>query len=94
MPKGKIGGLHSGIGHIMTEGSGYRFNVTMCNVNGTIKNGDMIEYEVKDGVVTVIYGRGYQKPKPTPKPVVKPKQKEDTSKNVVVDNREFLTEEK
>ena len=90
MPKGKIGGLHCGQGNVIAENSGYPFNVTMCNINGVVKNGDEVEFEVKDGVVTVIYGKGYQKPKP----VVKPKQKENPSNSIVVDNRDLLTEEK
>jgi len=98
MSKGKIGGLHGNTGQILSEGNVYNFNVNV--VDGVLKNHQEIEFELNDdGSVKVIYGTGATKP--TKAPVPKQKQKQNKKENItssspskLVDNRDFLTEEK
>lgn len=87
MPTGKIGGLHGGMGQLVSEGNFYYFD--MGTVEGLVQNGQEVNFELaSNGSVKVIYGDGAtQRPVKTPKQ----KQKEDTAK---ADNRELLTEEK
>ena len=95
MAKGTIAGLHNGTGCIITEEKKYDFNSNQ--VEGGIRNGAEVEFEFKNGVLTV-YGIGATKPTKAPEPKQKPKQKQNsTSKlvdNFTVDNRELLTEDK
>ena len=95
MAKGTIAGLHNGTGCIITEERKYDFNASQ--VEGGIRNGAEVEFEFKNGVLTV-YGIGATKPTKAPEPKQKPKQKQNsTSKlvdNFTVDNRELLTEDK
>tara|TARA_B100000029_G_scaffold241818_1_gene239138 strand:- start:1022 stop:1282 length:261 start_codon:yes stop_codon:yes gene_type:complete len=86
MPTGKVGGLHGGMGQLVSEGNYYYFE--MDSVEGFIQNGQEVTFELaSNGSVKVIYGDGAKKPKNAPKP----KQKENTAK---ADNRELLTEDK
>ena len=95
MAKGTVAGFHNGVGCIITEEKKYDFNASQ--VEGGIRNGAEVEFEFKNGVLTV-YGIGATKPTPAPQPKQKPKQKQNsTSKlvdNFTVDNRELLTEDK
>ena len=95
MVKGTVAGFHNGVGCIITEEKKYDFNSNQ--VEGGIRNGAEVEFEFKNGVLTV-YGIGATKPTPAPQPKQKPKQKQNsTSKlvdNFTVDNRELLTEDK
>jgi len=87
MPTGKVGGLHGGMGQLVSEGNYYYFE--MDNVEGFVQNGQEVTFELaSNGSIKVIYGDGAsQRPVKTPKP----KQKENTAK---ADNRELLTEDK
>jgi len=86
MPTGKVGGLHGGMGQLVSEGNYYYFE--MDSVEGFIQNGQEVTFELaSNGSVKVIYGDGAKKPTNAPKP----KQKENTAK---ADNRELLTEDK
>ena len=86
MPTGKVGGLHGGMGHLVSEGNYYYFE--MDNVEGFIQNGQEVTFELaSNGSIKVIYGDGAKKPTNAPKP----KQKENTAK---ADNRELLMEDK
>ena len=95
MVKGTVAGFHNGVGCIITEEKKYDFNAS--KVEGGIRNGAEVEFEFKNGVLTV-YGIGATKPTKAPEPKQKPKQKQNsTSKlvdNFTVDNRELLTEDK
>lgn len=86
MPTGKVGGLHGGMGQLVSEGKYYYFE--MDSVEGFVQNGQEVTFELaSNGSVKVIYGDGAKKPTNAPKP----KQKENTAK---ADNRELLTEDK
>ena len=86
MPTGKIGGLHGGMGQLVSEGNYYYFE--MDNVEGFVQNGQEVTFELaSNGSIKVIYGDGAKKPTNAPKP----KQKENTAK---ADNRELLMEDK
>ncbi len=86
MPTGKVGGLHGGMGQLVSEGNYYYFE--MDSVEGFVQNGQEVTFELaSNGSVKVIYGDGAKKPTNAPKA----KQKENTAK---ADNREFLTEDK
>ena len=86
MPTGKVGGLHGGMGQLVSEGNYYYFE--MDNVEGFVQNGQEVTFELaSNGSIKVIYGDGAKKPTNTPKP----KQKENTAK---ADNRELLMEDK
>ena len=95
MAKGTIAGLHNGTGCIITEEKKYDFNSNQ--VEGGIRNGAEVEFEFKNGVLTV-YGIGATKPTKAPEPKQKPKQKQNSASKLVdnftVDNRELLTEVK
>ena len=95
MAKGTIAGLHNGTGCIITEEKKYDFNSNQ--VEGGIRNGAEVEFEFKNGVLTV-YGIGATKPTKAPEPKQKPKQKQNSASKLVdnftVDNRELLTEDK
>ena len=86
MTTGKIGGLHGGMGQLVSEGNYYYFE--MDNVEGFVQNGQEVTFELaSNGSIKVIYGDGAKKPTNAPKP----KQKENTAK---ADNRELLMEDK
>lgn len=86
MPTGKVGGLHGGMGQLVSEGNYYYFE--MDNVEGFVQNGQEVTFELaSNGSIKVIYGDGAKKPTNAPKP----KQKENTAK---ADNRELLMEDK
>ena len=103
MNKGKIGGMFGETGQILSEGNVYNFNINV--VEGMIGNGESVEFELDGSKVKVIYGAGAKKvsvpvePKkvePAPfkvEPKVEPSKRENLSKRIV-DNRDFLTEEK
>ena len=98
MNKGKIGGMFGETGQILSEGNVYNFNINV--VEGMIGNGESVEFELDGSRVKVIYGVGAKKVsapvEPTPvkvEPKVEPAKKENLSKRIV-DNRDFLTEEK
>ena len=86
MPTGKVGGLHGGMGQLVSEGNYYYFE--MDNVEGFVQNGQEVTFELaSNGSIKVIYGDGAKKPTNAPKP----KQKENTAK---ADNRELLMDDK
>ena len=86
MPTGKVGGLHGGMGQLVSEGNYYYFE--MDNVEGFVQNGQEVTFELaSNGSIKVIYGDGAKKPTNAPNP----KQKENTAK---ADNRELLMEDK
>jgi hypothetical protein len=99
MPKGTIGGLHGDTGQVLSEGNTYNFNINI--VDGGLKNCQEIEFELDEtgDRIKVIYGTGATKPTKAPAP--KQKQKQNKKENItssspskLVDNRDFLTEEK
>ena len=46
MLNGKITGLNSGIGQILSEGKKYNFNLTVVQANGNIEDGGQINFEL------------------------------------------------
>ena len=99
MLKGKVSGIFGNTGQIITEGNTYKFNISV--VNGTVVNGDEVEFEHDGKQVNTIYGTNAIKPSvpvkdvPVPEPVkVEPKKKQNISKKLLdLDDRELLTEE-
>tara|TARA_B110000495_G_C22698693_1_gene411399 strand:+ start:37 stop:348 length:312 start_codon:yes stop_codon:yes gene_type:complete len=103
MHKGKIGGMFGETGQVLSEGKTYNFNINV--LNGMITNGTSVEFELDGSKVKAIYAVGAKKvsvpvePKvepvvePVVEPKVEPKPRESISKRMI-DNRDFLTEEK
>ena len=57
MPTGKVGGLHGGMGQLVSEGNYYYFE--MDNVEGFDQNGQEVTFELaSNGSIKVIYGDG------------------------------------
>ena len=99
MLKGKVSGIFGNTGQIISEGNTYKFNINV--VNGTVVNGDEVEFEHDGKQVNAIYGTNAIKPsvpepvKVEPVPVkVEPKKRQSISKRLLDnDDRDFLTEE-
>ena len=71
MDKGIIGGLMGETGTVITKDGGYNFNIRV--VDGIIKNGQEVEFEVEGNAIKTIYGEGSKKPTNTPQPIIVPK---------------------
>ena len=71
MNKGIIGGLMGETGTVITKDGGYNFNIRV--VDGIIKNGQEVEFEVEGNAIKTIYGEGSKKPTNTPQPKIVPK---------------------
>ena len=99
MLKGKVSGIFGNTGQIISEGNTYKFNISV--VNGTVVNGDEVEFKHDGQQVNAIYGTNAIKPsvpepvKVEPVPVkVEPKKRQSISKRLLDnDDRDFLTEE-
>ena len=88
MPRGTIAALYGDHGQVVHGDHAYNFSIEL--VQGGIRNHQEVDFEFTDnGKIGVIYGKGANKPAPTPKK----KQKENTTSKLV-DNRDLLTEEK
>ena len=102
MIKGKVSGIFGNTGQIISEGNTYKFNINV--VNGTVVNGDEVEFEHDGKQVNAIYGTNAIKPsvpepvkaEPVPEPIkTEPKKRQNISKRLLDnDDRDFLTEEK
>ncbi len=79
MPKGIISGLYENNGKILSGGNVYNFNLNIAK--GSIEDGKEINFETDDnGNVKVVFSSETNQNK-----------KENST---IVDNRDFLTEEK
>ena len=100
MKEGKIINYNNGVGKILSEGNTYNFNLNVVRADNDLNNDQDIIFDIdRYGNVTIIRGTGATKP--TKAPVPKQKQKQNKKENItssspskLVDNRDFLTEEK
>jgi len=89
MLNGKISNFNDGIGQILSEGKTYNFNLTVVQVNGNVKDGDEINFDVDhyNNVKTIVSSSGATTfAQPTPKTKKENKKSEST--------KVLLTEEK
>lgn len=81
--KGKIAAYHSEVGQVLSEGNIYNFHINI--VQGQIKDGQEIEFEVNEhGKLKVIYGSNVDLPSV---PKIKKERKKQPKEKL------FLTEE-